>query len=119
MQSIHCPSSIEAASATAENRDDAKLRRRPRSAQSARLCHAPAIRSSSGVPDSARPVREGAADRIGCRIDGREVQLLSRRGNDWTADFPEVVAAAKKLKTEVALLDGEVAAALPDGRTWS
>jgi bifunctional non-homologous end joining protein LigD len=55
--------------------------------------------------------------RIGCRIEGRDVTLLSRRGNDWTGEFPEVVAAAKKLKTKAALLDGEVAAVLPDGRT--
>jgi bifunctional non-homologous end joining protein LigD len=55
--------------------------------------------------------------RIGCRIEGREVTLLSRRDKDWTDTFPEVVAAAKRLKTKAALLDGEVAAVLPDGRT--
>ena len=55
--------------------------------------------------------------RIGCRIEGRDVALLSRRDNDWTEAFPEVVAAAKRLKTKAALLDGEVAAVLPDGRT--
>lgn len=55
--------------------------------------------------------------RIGCRIFGKEVALISRRGNAWTRDFPEVVAAAKKLKVRSALLDGEVAIVLPDGRT--
>ena len=55
--------------------------------------------------------------RIGCRIEGQKVTLLSRRGKDWTGAFPEVAAAAKRLKTNAALLDGEVAAVLPDGRT--
>jgi bifunctional non-homologous end joining protein LigD len=55
--------------------------------------------------------------RIGCRIEGGAVTLLSRRGNDWTDAFPEVVGGAKRLKTKAALLDGEVAALLPDGRT--
>jgi bifunctional non-homologous end joining protein LigD len=55
--------------------------------------------------------------RIGCAIDGGNVQLLSRRSLEWTAEFPTVVAASKRLKTKAALLDGEVAAVLPDGRT--
>jgi len=55
--------------------------------------------------------------RIGCRIrDGRPT-LISRNGHDWTRAFPEVVAAAQKLATRDALLDGEVAMVLPDGRT--
>jgi len=55
--------------------------------------------------------------RLGCLIDGGEVRLISRRGNDWTAQFPEVVAAAKKLPVKRALLDGEVAIVTADGRT--
>jgi bifunctional non-homologous end joining protein LigD len=55
--------------------------------------------------------------RIGCRIEGGEVALLSRRDNAWTASFPSVVAAAARLGTRAALLDGELAAVLPDGRT--
>ena len=55
--------------------------------------------------------------RIGCAIEGGEVTLWSRRGKDWTAQFPEVAAAARRLKVRSALLDGEVAAVLPDGRT--
>jgi bifunctional non-homologous end joining protein LigD len=55
--------------------------------------------------------------RIGCRIRGDRVTLISRNGKDWTANFPEVVAAARALGTSDALLDGEVAAVLPDGRT--
>lgn len=55
--------------------------------------------------------------RIGCRVDGGEVTLLSRRGNDWTAQFSQVAAAARRLPVETALLDGEVCVVLPDGRT--
>src|SRR5213078_2962820 len=55
--------------------------------------------------------------RIGCRIQRRAVTLWSRRGNDWTRDFPEIVAAAKALKARSAQIDGEIAVLLPDGRT--
>jgi bifunctional non-homologous end joining protein LigD len=55
--------------------------------------------------------------RIGCRVDGGDVQLLSRRGKDWTAQFPEICAAARKLPAKTALLDGEAAVLMPDGRT--
>lgn len=55
--------------------------------------------------------------RIGCRIDGGEVQLWSRNGKDWTGSFPPVRDAAARLGVRRALLDGEVAVVLPDGRT--
>jgi bifunctional non-homologous end joining protein LigD len=55
--------------------------------------------------------------RIGCYIDNGAVRLESRRGRDWTQSFPEVVEAAKALGVRQALLDGEVAIVLPDGRT--
>ena len=55
--------------------------------------------------------------RIGCRIRGGRVTLTSRNGKDWTSAFPEVVEAAQKLRVRDALLDGEVAIVLPDGRT--
>ena len=55
--------------------------------------------------------------RIGCQIRGGRVSLISRNGKDWTHAFPEVVAAAAKLGLRDALLDGEVAMVLPDGRT--
>lgn len=55
--------------------------------------------------------------RIGCRIDGARVTLLSRNGKDWTAAFPEIVTAARALKLRSALLDGEVCVVEPDGRT--
>ena len=55
--------------------------------------------------------------RIGCAIEGGRATLVSRNGKDWTAQFPEVAAAARALPVRAALLDGEVAALLPDGRT--
>jgi bifunctional non-homologous end joining protein LigD len=55
--------------------------------------------------------------RIGCALEGGRATLWSRRGKDWTAQFPEVAAAARALPVRSALLDGEVAALLPDGRT--
>ena len=55
--------------------------------------------------------------RIGCRIDRGSVLLLSRNGKDWTARFPSVVEAARRLPVRQALLDGEVTIVMPDGRT--
>jgi bifunctional non-homologous end joining protein LigD len=55
--------------------------------------------------------------RIGCRIDRGAVQLLSRNGKDWTERFPTACAAARRLRAERALIDGEVTVVLPDGRT--
>ena len=55
--------------------------------------------------------------RIGAVIRKGRVTLYSRNGKDWTAAFPEVVEAIEKLKVGDALIDGEVASVLPDGRT--
>ncbi len=46
--------------------------------------------------------------RMGVLIRGRSVRLISRRGTEWTADFPEVVEAARGIRCREALLDGEV-----------
>ena len=56
--------------------------------------------------------------RILAVIDGGEVSLLSRRFLDWTARFPEIAGSlAARLPGRRAILDGEIAALLPDGRT--
>jgi bifunctional non-homologous end joining protein LigD len=55
--------------------------------------------------------------RIGCRIVDGAVRLISRNGHDWTAAYPEIVEAIGALRLRAALLDGEVAMLLPDGRT--
>ena len=55
--------------------------------------------------------------RIGCRIRNGRATLISRNGKDWTHAFPEVAAASARLGVRDALIDGEVAMVLPDGRT--
>jgi bifunctional non-homologous end joining protein LigD len=46
--------------------------------------------------------------RMQARIDGGQVQLLTRKGLDWTAKFKPVANALKNLKIPSALLDGEI-----------
>src|SRR5690349_41889 len=55
--------------------------------------------------------------RIGARVRKGRVTLYTRNGNDWTAAFPEIVAAIERLGLGDALIDGEAAMVLPDGRT--
>lgn len=55
--------------------------------------------------------------RIGAAVEHGRATLLSRRSKDWTAEFASVSAGSGRLKAKSALLDGEVAAVLPDGRT--
>lgn len=55
--------------------------------------------------------------RIGCLIDNTGVRLISRNGNDWTDVFPSIAEAARQLETRDALIDGEVAMLMADGRT--
>src|SRR5262245_35895577 len=55
--------------------------------------------------------------RIGCRVAQGTVKLYTRNGNDWSAHFPEIAAAVRACGIREALLDGEVAIVLPDGRT--
>ena len=55
--------------------------------------------------------------RIGCAVERGRATLLSRRRHEWSAEFPALVAAAGRLDARSALLDGELAAVAPDGRT--
>src|SRR5260221_7643 len=55
--------------------------------------------------------------RIVAGIDEGEVRLISRNGKDWTKEFPQVGRAVGRLPAGTALLDGEVAAVLPNGAT--
>jgi bifunctional non-homologous end joining protein LigD len=48
--------------------------------------------------------------------DGAKVRLLSRRGNDLTADYPAVVAAVAALRAKQAVIDGEIVAFDEQGR---
>ena len=45
---------------------------------------------------------------MGVLIRSGDVRIISRRGNDYTKQFPEVADAARKLPVKQALLDGEV-----------
>ena len=55
--------------------------------------------------------------RIVAHLDEGDVRLVSRNGKDWTKEFPQVARAVTRLPAGTALLDGEVAAVLPNGAT--
>jgi bifunctional non-homologous end joining protein LigD len=55
--------------------------------------------------------------RVGCLVDRDRVRLISRNGRDWTATFPEIAAAARRLELTDAVIDGELVVLQPDGRT--
>ena len=73
----------------------------------------------SGTGRSGVAIHEQKFDgyRIGLRKDGQHIELRSRRGQDWTAQFPALAAGGVKVAARRALLDGEVAALLPNGVT--
>jgi bifunctional non-homologous end joining protein LigD len=48
-------------------------------------------------------------------IDGGQVRLRSRNGLNWTADYPDIVAAFEALKLDDASFDGELVALDPSG----
>lgn len=50
-------------------------------------------------------------------VDGGSVRLLTRNRKDWSARFPKIVAALARLGLGGAVLDGEAAVELGDGRT--
>jgi DNA ligase D-like protein (predicted ligase) len=53
--------------------------------------------------------------RMAARISDGQVALLTRSGLDWTAKYPSIVAALKKLKVHSAYIDGELCGVGPDG----
>ncbi len=71
------------------------------------------------VPDGNSWLHEIKYDgyRIGCLIADGKARLISRSGKDWTDNFPEICAAALLLGVRDALIDGEVAIQLSDGRS--
>lgn len=46
--------------------------------------------------------------RTQARVDGRNIQLLTRTGLDWTKRFPSISAALKTVGLASALIDGEI-----------
>jgi len=88
-----------------------RSRRRPKSR--APLPDNPAPQLATLVeeaPDGDAWIHEIKLDgyRVLCRIDGPDVQLTTRRANDWTASFPTLARAARQLHVRDALIDGEV-----------
>lgn len=55
--------------------------------------------------------------RMHARLDSGKVQILTRRGNDWTDKYPDIVKAISGLPAQTAYLDGELCGVLPDGKT--
>lgn len=74
-----------------------------------RAAHPQLATLASAPPSGADWLYEPKLDgyRLLCRIERGEVALITRRGNDWTDRFPHVAAAARALKCETALIDGE------------
>src|SRR3954462_6619285 len=61
-------------------------------------------------PSGSRWIHEIKLDgfRMGVLIKGSNVRIISRRGTEYTSEFPEIIEAARKLRTRDALLDGEL-----------
>jgi bifunctional non-homologous end joining protein LigD len=55
--------------------------------------------------------------RMECLLADGRARLLTRRGLDWTARFPQVAEQLAGLPARRAVLDGEIVALLPDGRS--
>jgi bifunctional non-homologous end joining protein LigD len=55
--------------------------------------------------------------RILARIDGQQIRLLTRRGNDWSERFPAALQALANLNVDKAILDGEMVALDEHGAT--
>jgi bifunctional non-homologous end joining protein LigD len=62
------------------------------------------------VPSAAGWVHEIKFDgyRIQARLDRGKVKLLTRKGLDWAARFPNVAADVARLAADTALIDGEI-----------
>jgi DNA ligase D-like protein (predicted ligase) len=70
------------------------------------------------APDGSGWLHEIKLDgyRMHARLDAGRVQILTRRGNDWTGKYPAIAKAVGKLPAKTAYLDGELCGVLPDGR---
>ena len=53
--------------------------------------------------------------RMHARIDGDNIQLLTRTGLDWSHRYKRTIEALRSLKVKSAYLDGELCALNPDG----
>jgi bifunctional non-homologous end joining protein LigD len=53
--------------------------------------------------------------RMQARLDRGKVKLLTRKGLDWSAKFPNIAAAVAALPAQTALIDGEIVVEDPRG----
>lgn len=93
---------------------------RPRTSTSRRAgLHAMEARSVDAIPRGKAWQYEPKWDGFRCLLsrDGDEVRMQSKAGEDLTRYFPEVVAAARELKAERFVLDGELV--VPHGKAFS
>jgi bifunctional non-homologous end joining protein LigD len=69
------------------------------------------------VPSGADWLHEIKFDgyRVIGRIDGRRIQVLTRKGLDWTDKVPALQEALKALPVKQAMVDGEIVVIGPDG----
>lgn len=51
-----------------------------------------------------------------CGVEGGEIRIMSRNGNDVTARYPELAELAESVAGEAAVLDGEIVALDENGR---
>ena len=65
---------------------------------------------SRRAPSGAQWLHEIKFDgyRIQARVDGRKLQLLTRKALDWKERFPTIADAVGELHLGAALIDGEV-----------
>ena len=103
-----------ARSAGLQRRNNIDLQSAPKAALPAFV--APCLATlADKAPDSNNWVHEIKFDgyRIQARLDRGKVKLLTRKGLDWTKNFPTVAAAIAKLPASTALIDGELVAEGP------
>lgn len=55
--------------------------------------------------------------RMICRIDGAQVNFLTRNHKNWTTRLPGLAEAAQKLPVKTAIFDGEIVSLRSDGTT--
>jgi bifunctional non-homologous end joining protein LigD len=55
--------------------------------------------------------------RLEAQVEAGRVRLLTRRANDWTTKFPDLATRLARLPVKSAILDGEVVALDPSGRS--
>ncbi|SIT78745.1 MULTISPECIES: non-homologous end-joining DNA ligase [Burkholderiaceae] len=111
---------------TASDASAQTLLRKPASPQNRRESRKPALDGARAAPllESLKPALATLVDavpaghwryeikfdgyRILARIDGDEVKLFTRNGNDWTSKMPRQAEALSRLGLNSAWLDGEV-----------